>query len=26
VQKGWEKDIPGRIAKGDKNWPVVLGK
>lgn len=26
VQKGWEKDIPGRIAKGDKNWPKVLGK
>jgi YHS domain-containing protein len=26
VQKGWEKDIPGRIAKGDKNWPVVLSK
>jgi hypothetical protein len=26
VQKGWEKDIPGRIAKGDKNWPTVLGK
>lgn len=26
VQTGWEKDIPGRIAKGDKNWPTVLGK
>lgn len=26
VQKGWEKDIPGRIAKGDKNWPKVLSK
>ena len=26
VQKGWEKDIPGRIAKGDKNWPTVLSK
>lgn len=24
VQKGWEKDMPGRIAKGDKNWPAVL--
>lgn len=24
VQKSWEKDIPGRIAKGDKNWPAVL--
>jgi YHS domain-containing protein len=24
VQKNWEKDIPGRIAKGDKNWPTVL--
>ena len=26
VQKDWEKDIPGNIAKGDKNWPVVLDK
>lgn len=26
VQKTWEKDIPGRIAKGDRNWPVVLSK
>jgi len=26
VQKDWEKDIPGRIAKGDKNWPSVLSK
>ena len=26
VQKSWEKDIPGHIAKGDKNWPTVLGK
>jgi YHS domain-containing protein len=26
VQKTWEKDIPGRIAKGDKNWPTVLAK
>ena len=26
VQKSWEKDIPGRIAKGDKNWPAVLAK
>jgi hypothetical protein len=26
VQKDWEKDIPGRIAKGDKNWPAVLLK
>src|SRR5262245_3586887 len=24
VQKNWEKDIPDRIAKGDKNWPAVL--
>ena len=21
VQKDWEKDIPGNIAKGDRNWP-----
>lgn len=26
VQKDWEKDIPGRIAKADKNWPAVLSK
>ena len=26
VQRNWEKDAPGHIAKGDKNWPVVLGK
>lgn len=26
VQKGWEKDIPGHIAKGDANWPKVLDK
>jgi YHS domain-containing protein len=26
VQKDWEKDIPGHISKGDKNWPKVLGK
>jgi YHS domain-containing protein len=24
VQKTWEKDIPGYIAKADKNWPGVL--
>ena len=24
VQKRWAKDIPGNIAKGDKNWPQVL--
>jgi YHS domain-containing protein len=24
VQRSWEKDIPGRIAKGDQNWPSVL--
>jgi endo-alpha-1,4-polygalactosaminidase (GH114 family) len=24
VQKKWEKDIPGNIAKADKNWPGVL--
>jgi len=26
VQKSWEKDVPGRITKGDRNWPTVLGK
>ena len=26
VQKDWEKDIPGHISKGDRNWPQVLGK
>ncbi len=26
VQAKWEKDIPGFIAKGDRNWPGVLGK
>jgi YHS domain-containing protein len=26
VQRNWEKDIPGRVAKGDRNWPKVLGK
>lgn len=24
VQKRWAKDIPGNIAKADKNWPQVL--
>ena len=24
VQRDWEKDIPGFIAKADKNWPGVL--
>ena len=26
VQKSWERNIPGHIAKGDKNWPKVLNK
>ncbi|MGE0851756.1 MAG: YHS domain-containing (seleno)protein [Hyphomicrobiaceae bacterium] len=26
VQKNWEKNIPGHIAKGEKNWPNVLAK
>ena len=26
VQTSWAKDIPGRIVKGDKNWPTVLSK
>lgn len=24
IQRRWERDIPGRIAAGDKNWPGVL--
>jgi YHS domain-containing protein len=24
VQRQWEEDIPGNIAKGDANWPSVL--
>lgn len=26
VQKKWEKDIPGFVAKGNTNWPAVLKK
>ena len=26
VQKLWEEDIPGNIAKGQANWPAVLDK
>jgi YHS domain-containing protein len=26
IQKKWEKDVPGFIAKGQRNWPGVLGK
>ena len=26
VQKLWEADIPGNIAKGDKNWPGMLAQ
>jgi hypothetical protein len=26
VQRNWEKDMPGHITKGEKNWPVVLSK
>jgi YHS domain-containing protein len=26
VQRSWEKDAPGHIAKGEKNWPTVLNK
>jgi YHS domain-containing protein len=26
VQRNWEKNIPGHIAKGDKNWPAVSRK
>lgn len=26
VQKQWEEDVPGRIARGNANWPRVLEK
>ncbi|MBM3530261.1 MAG: YHS domain-containing protein [Alphaproteobacteria bacterium] len=26
VQTDWEKDVPGHVAKADRNWPKVLGK
>ena len=26
VQKDWEKDVPGNIANGNKNWPAALDK
>jgi YHS domain-containing protein len=26
VQRDWERDVPGHIGKGDRNWPAVLGK
>ena len=26
VKRGWEKDIPGNVAKGDENWPKVIAK
>jgi hypothetical protein len=26
VQKLWEEDVPGNIAKGRQNWPGVLAK
>ncbi len=26
IQKRWQKDIPGHIAKADQNWPDVLKK
>jgi YHS domain-containing protein len=26
VQKDWEKDISGHVAKADRNWPKVLDK
>lgn len=25
IQRRWERDIPGNIAKGNANWPKVLG-
>jgi YHS domain-containing protein len=26
VQRDWERDVPGHIGKGDRNWPAVLDK
>ena len=26
VQRRWEQDIPGNLAKGQANWPAVLNK
>jgi YHS domain-containing protein len=26
VQRRWEQDVPGNIAKGDRNWPEILKK
>ena len=26
VQKKWEQDVPGNIAKGEVNWPKILKK
>jgi len=26
IQRRWEKDIPGYIAKADKNWPGLIDK
>lgn len=26
VQRRWERDVPGNIAKADQNWPGVLGQ
>ena len=26
VQRRWEQDIPGNIAKADKNWPIILAE
>ena len=25
IQRTWERDIPGRIARGDTNWPRLAG-
>ena len=26
VQRRWERDVPGNIARADANWPAVLSK
>ena len=26
IQKEWEKDVPGNIAKANDNWPAILAE
>lgn len=25
IRRRWERDIPGNVARGDANWPAILG-